>query len=380
MEAFVTLREKLGQLFIIGLAGTELTPAEELFLTTNNIGGVILMGRNAKSPEQVHALCSSIQKLRHKTSSQAPFFISIDMEGGRVARLKSPFTQWPPMGKLGQIDSPTLAFTMAMMMGKEMQAVGINLDFAPCVDVLTNPTNTAIGDRAFSSDPEMVAKISTAVVRGLMKSEVLSCAKHFPGHGNTVVDSHEELPIEDATLQKLNDIELIPFKKAIRARVDFIMMSHVLYKNIDPQYPGTLSEILTTQLLRNELRYRGLIITDDLDMKALTKNFSISEIPVRAIEAGSDILLYCNEPQVPPQALDALEKAVSQGRISMARVEESFQRIQTAKKESLLQHDPKPWSEISSLIGHGDHQKIAQAIASGQVPEGLTEHKTDKNR
>ncbi len=369
----MTLREKLGQLLIVGVAGTELTAAEESFLINNNIGGVILMGRNAKSPEQVHKLSASIQKLRHKTTTKTPFFIATDMEGGRVARLKEPFTQWPPLRKLGDIDSPSLAFNMAMMMGKELRAVGINLDFAPCVDVLTNPTNTAIGDRALSSDPELVAKMASALVRGYIKSEIITCAKHFPGHGNTAVDSHEELPIEEASIERLHQIELVPFKKAVRSRVDLVMMSHVLYKNIDSQYPATLSEVFTKQLLREELRFRGLIVTDDLDMKALTKNYSNEEIPVRAVEAGSDLLLYCNEPSVPPKALDALERAVGGGRISLTRIEESYQRILKLKRDSILTIDPLPWSEVKDLIGCEEHRKIAQAIADGRVPEGLAQ-------
>lgn len=369
----MTLREKLGQLFIIGVAGTELSGTEEDFLVNNNIGGVILMGRNCKTPEQIHQLSTSIQKLRHKTNLKTPFFISTDMEGGRVARLKAPFTQWPSLRKLGDIDSPSLAFNMSMFMGRELRAVGINLDFAPCVDVLTNPTNTAIGDRALSADPEMVAKMSSALVRGYMKSEIITCAKHFPGHGNTVVDSHEELPVEDASMERLNNIELVPFKKAIRSRVDLIMMSHVLYKNIDPEFPASLSEIFTKKILREELRYRGLIITDDLDMKALTKNYSAEEIAVRAIEVGSDLLLYCNDPDVPPRALDALEKAVASGRLSLTRIEESVQRVAKVKRESLLVIDPPAWSEAKNLIGHPDHLKIAKAIEEGRVPDGLAQ-------
>ena len=367
------LRQKLGQLFIVGIAGTELTEAEIDFLTTNDIGGVILMGRNVKSPEQVHNLCSSIQMLRHKTRSKSPFFISIDMEGGRVARLKEPFTQWPPMSKLGELDSPSLAFNLALYMGRELRAVGINLDFSPCVDVLTNPTNKAIGDRSLSADPEIVAKMSSALVRGFMKSEVITCAKHFPGHGNTIVDSHEELPIEEATLEQINNIELVPFKRAIRSRVDMIMMSHILFKNIDAKYPATLSEEFNKKLLRDELRFRGLIITDDLDMKALSNNYATEEIPVRAIEAGSDLLLYCNDPLIPPKSLLALENAVSTGRISLVRIEESLQRIAKLKRESILTIDPLPWAKVKDQIGHQEHRKIAKAIEDGKIPEGLAQ-------
>lgn len=371
----MTLREKLGQLFIVGVSGTQLTQEEESFLVNNNIGGVVLMGRNCQSPEQVHQLCASIQQLRHKTSSKAPFFIATDMEGGRVARLKDPFTKWPPLKRLGDLDSPTLAFNFAMFMGRELRAVGINLDFAPCVDVLSNPANKVIGDRALSTDPEMVAKMSSALVRGYMKSEIITCAKHFPGHGNTLLDSHEDLPVEEVGLERLNDFELVPFKKAIRSRVDLVMMSHILFKNVDPQYPVSLSEIFVKKVLRDELRFRGLIVTDDLDMKALTKHYTPEEIPVRAIEAGNDLLLYCNDPQVPPMALEALEKSVSNGRLSLVRIEDSYQRIAKLKRDSIISIDPKPWNEVKDLIGHADHKAIVEAINDGRVPEGLSQEK-----
>ena len=369
----MTLKEKLGQLFIIGIEGTELSKNEQEFIVSQNIGGIILMGRNCKSPEQIHKLCSEIQLLRHKTHFKTPLFCSIDMEGGRVARLKSPFTQWPPLKKLGDIDSPSLAFNMAMLMGRELRAVGINLDFAPCVDVLTNKNNKAIGDRSLSDDPEVVARLASALVRGFMKSEVMTCAKHFPGHGNTIVDSHDELPIEEANIDRLTQVELIPFKKAIRSRVDFIMMSHVLFKNIDANYPSSLSQIMIQKILREELRFRGLIITDDLDMKAMTKTVAPEEIPVRAFEAGCDVLLYCNDPSIPPKAIAALEKAVAIGRISLSRVEESYQRVQKVKRESILTIDPLPWSEVKETIGNVEHQKIAEAIEQGKVPEGLAQ-------
>jgi len=368
----VTLREKLGQLFIIGLTGTELSKAEEDFLVNNNIGGIVLMGRNSQTPEQTHKLCCSIQKLRHQTKYKTPFFISVDMEGGRVARLKEPFTQWPPLKKLGEIDSPSLAFNMAMSMGRELRAVGINIDFAPCVDVLSNSNNKVIGDRSLSSDAEIVAKMSSALIRGYMKSELITCAKHFPGHGNTMVDSHEDLPTEDANIERLNSIELVPFRKAIRSRVDLIMMSHVLFKSIDATYPASLSVVIN-KLLREELRYRGLIITDDLDMKALTRHWSVEEIAIKAIEAGNDLLLYCNEPSVPPRAIDAIEKAVSETRISLARIEDSYQRISKLKRESIHMIDPLPWSEIKGIIGNPEHLKIAKAIEEGRIPDGLAQ-------
>lgn len=363
----MSLSQDIGQLMIIGVSGTSLTADEKKFIIENGIGGVVLFGRNCKSPDQIHALCSEIQALRHHQAEKTPLFISVDMEGGRVARLKSPFTQWPPLKLLGDLDSPTMAFNMAHAMGAELKAAGINLDFAPCADVFTNPKNTVIGDRSASTDPEQVAKIISALIRGYIKAEIISCVKHFPGHGNTLLDSHEELPIEEVEMARLEATELVPFKKAFKSRVEMVMSAHIRYTKIDPKWPATLSETILKKLLRDNLRYRGLIITDDLDMKAMTKNYSKEEIPVRAIEAGADLLLYCNEPESPVIAVDSIAKSVAEGRLDGNYIRAQATKIKAFKKEHLVNADPIPFTEASKIIGHQDHFKLAQAIASGQV-------------
>lgn len=363
--------DKIGQLLIIGLRGPTLTQDETEFIIQNNIGGVILFSRNVESPEQVHALCSSIQNLRHKTRDKLPLFICVDQEGGRVARLKDPFTVWPPLAKLGALDSTSVAFRFALNMGAELRAVGINVDFAPCVDVFTNPKNTVIGDRAVGEDPEQVAKITSAIVRGYIKSGIIPCAKHFPGHGNTLVDSHEDLPIEDSDLERLRSVELVPFKKVFRARLDMVMTAHIKFPKIDPQWPATLSEKFVKQMLREEFRYRGLIIGDDLDMKALAKNFPVEEIPVRALEAGCDILLYCNEFEHPAIALNAVNKAVKSHRLTAKQIDESYNRVVALKKDVLAQPDPMPLTEAMKIIGHPDHLRLSEAISKGAVPADL---------
>lgn len=358
---------------IIGIAGQSLTADEKKFIVDNNIGGIVLMGRNVGEPKQVHALCSEIQSLRHKTVDKTPFFIGIDMEGGRVARLKTPFTQWPPLKMLGDLDNATVTFHFSNKMGIELQAVGINLNFAPCVDIFTNPKNTVIGDRSISTDPEMVAKHASALVRGYIKSNVLSCVKHFPGHGNTLLDSHEELPVEDLDMPRLDSVELVPFKRSFKARVDMVMTSHILFKNIDPEWPATLSEIFLKKILRDQCRYRGLIVTDDLDMKAMVKHYDRKAIPVRALQAGADLLLYCNEPASPPLAIEGIIEAIAQGQLTKANLEASYKRILDLKKDKIPNPDPISLDEAIALIGSPDHQRIAEALAKGEVPEGVIE-------
>lgn len=365
------MKTLIGQHMLIGVSGHALTAEEKKFITSNNISGICLFGRNVSEPKQVRELCAEIQSLRHQMEDKAPLFIGIDMEGGRVARLKAPFTVWPPLKVLGDLDNATASFHLSNKMGLELNAVGINLDFAPCVDIFTNPKNTVIGDRSISTDPELVAKHASALVRGYIKSGVISCAKHFPGHGNTVIDSHEDLPVEEADLQRLESTELIPFRRSFKARVEMVMTAHILYKNVDPDWPATLSEIFLKKILRDQCRYRGLVITDDLDMKAMAKHYDRKQIPVRALQAGADLLLYCNEPESPPRAIEGILEALSRGDLKAADLETSRQRILEVKKDKLQNPDPMPLEQALAIIGSEDHKSLAQALAKGELPAGM---------
>ncbi len=367
----------IGQHMIIGLSGHALTSDEKDFIIKNNIGGVVLFGRNVKDPKQLHDLCTEIQSLRHKMPDKAPLFISIDMEGGRVARLKAPFTVWPPVKNIGDIDNSTLSFHFSQSLGEELNAVGINLDYAPCIDVFTNPKNTVIGDRAVSSDFNMVAKHASALVRGLIKANVIACVKHFPGHGNTLLDSHEALPIEDSDMARLEQVELQPFKKSFRSRVEMCMMSHILYPKIDPNFPASLSETMIQQVLKGHCRYRGLVITDDLGMKALTNRYSTEEIAIQALKAGNDILLYCNEPEAPMRAIDALVDATANGPLNKENLEVGYKKILQFKLEKIKNPDPMPYKDALEIINSEHHKNVAQAIATGVIPDGLFKDSED---
>ena len=370
------MREYIGQQFIVGLSGEELTQDEAQFIVENNIGGIVLFDRNLKSVEQIHKLITDVQKLRYKTLHQTPLFISVDMEGGRVHRLKDPFTQWPAIKHLGDIESSTLCFQFTQMMGQELKAVGFNLDYAPCVDVLMNSDNEVIGDRSLSSDPEVVAKLASAMVRGYIKAEVLTCAKHFPGHGFTSVDSHFDLPIDQRTLKDLEEQgDLEPFKKVIKARTDMIMTAHIQYPNIDPQYPVTLSPLFINQFLREALRYKGIIITDDLDMQALTKNFSVEEIPILALKAGATMLLYCNEPTSPEIAIKSISRAIADGEIDRATVEANHSIITDIKKKKLKQPiEPFSLDKVQQVLNLAEHKEFAKDIVDRNIDKYLNKN------
>lgn len=365
------IRASIGQHLFIGISGHSLTSEEKKFIVENNIGGICLFGRNVSEPKQVRDLCAEIQSLRYQQADKAPLFISIDMEGGRVHRLKAPFTVWPAVRKLGDLDAPAASFAFANCMGKELRAVGINLDFAPCVDVFTNPANTVIGDRAVSENPEKVAKHASALIRGYMKSGVITCAKHFPGHGNTIIDSHLDLPIEDVDLEHLKKRELIPFKQSMRSKVDMVMTSHIKFPKIDNEWPVTLSETFIQKIIRNEMKYDGFVITDDLGMKAMANYFGAEHIPVRAVQAGAELLLYCNEPETPPKAIEALIKAYETGAVIPAVFKKNHQKIIGFKENKLSEPDPLPLHSVLQIIGNPEHKELASAILKGEMPAGL---------
>lgn len=359
-------RRLLGQHLFMGLEGPKLLTHEARFLVDNNIGGVILFSRNFESFSQLKSLTQDLNAAVKDQSSQLPLFISVDMEGGRVARFRKDFTVWPAAARLGEINSTQLTTCFGYAMGSELRAAGINLDFAPVLDVFSNPKNTVIGDRAFGSEPLSAATHAIAFSRGLIKSGVIPCGKHFPGHGNTLVDSHEGLPREDKTLPELERLELIPFKTAIKSGLDLIMTSHILFPSIDPHWPVTLSEIFLRKLLRDELRYKGLVISDDLGMGALTKNYDPQVVPVRALQAGVDLLLYCNDPQAPGLGLAALRKALDEGRLSLEKIEASHDRIAAFKRQNLRSAFAR-----EELVGLPAHRELSEAIIQGQIPSNL---------
>lgn len=355
----MTTSSMLGQMFMIGLSGPTLTSEEKDFIIKNDIGGVILFSRNVENPEQIKKLTDDIQKLSKHTASKLPLLISIDMEGGRVARLKEPFTIWPPMKHLGDTDSPQLAFEVGLALGTELQAVGINMDFAPCIDVFLNPENQVIGDRSFGSDPEVVAKIASGMIRGFKKAGVVSCIKHFPGHGYTSVDSHFDLPVDPRTWEELLNSEVIPYRKCFRSKVEFLMTAHILFENIDPQNPVTLSEKFLKSHLRDELNYMGLIITDDLDMKALSKNASPEDLTFAAFQAGANMFLFCNDAKSHTLAVESMMDRLGQfDESSLKHIQTSFDLLLEVKQQ-LPEEAP-----AMDVIGSAEHKKLADELLS----------------
>jgi beta-N-acetylhexosaminidase len=354
------IRRTIGQLLIGSFPGATI-PAELRSLAREfQLGGVILFARNIEAPEQVAELSHDIQSL----ASETPLWVSVDQEGGRVARLRAPFTEWPPMAALGRAGDVTLASRFAAALAAELKAVGISLDYAPVLDILTNPKNPVIGDRALADDAAMVGKLGAAIVRGLQDNGVAACGKHFPGHGDTSVDSHFELPIVEHAPDRIRRVEGVPFQEAIAARVAFIMTAHVLVPSIDDQKPATLSRRIVYDLLRDELGFEGVILSDDLEMKAIAATYSVPDAAVQAIAAGCDGLLICAghiDAQV--AALEALVHAVEDGQIPYKRLEDALTRNRRAKERFLTAAVMPGARNLRHIVGCDEHRRVADEMA-----------------
>ena len=355
------IRRDIGQLLIGSLAGPTITPEIRSLAREFSLGGVTLFSRNIEAPEQVAELSIDVQTL----ATDLPLWVAVDQEGGRVARLRKPFTEWPPMAVLGRSGSQELATRFAAALAAELKAVGVTLDYAPVLDIHTNPKNPVIGDRALAEDAELVARLGVAIVNALQNGGVAACGKHFPGHGDTAVDSHLDLPLVEHPPDRIRRVEFVPFREAIRAGVAFIMTAHVLVPSLDEERPATLSPRIVQSLLREELEYPGVILSDDLEMKAIAKSYAVPEAAVQAIAAGCDGLLICSgEVDVQAATLEALVHAVEDGRIPYTRLDAAQKRLRTAKERFLAAPVASArTARLQHVLGCDAHQRIAEEMS-----------------
>ena len=363
-----SLRRDIGQLLIGSLPATTI-PAELRSLAREfQLGGITLFARNIEAPEQVAELTHDLQSL----STGLPLWMAVDQAGGRVARLRSPFTEWPPMAVLGRSGDADLAYRFAAALALELKAVGISLDYAPVLDIHTNSRNPVIGDRALAETAEEVARLGAAIVRGLQENGVAACGKHFPGHGDTSVDSHFDLPVVEHPPDRLRRVEFVPFREAIRAGVATIMTAHILVPSLDEEKPATLSRRVVYDLLRDELNFEGVILSDDLEMKALARSYSVPEAAVEAIVAGCDGVLICRalsedrgrDIEVQAATLEALVYAVEDGRIPYKRVEDALARQRRAKERFLTASvAPGRAASLRRIVGCDAHLRIAEEMS-----------------
>ena len=359
----MSIDEKIGQLLIVGIGGKQVSQVAKAHITKRFAGGIILFRRNIQSPQQVANLTTELQQVAVQTPNAIPLFIAIDQEGGIVTRLKKGATVFPGNLALGATRSESLAEKAGEITALELAAVGINLNFAPVMDINTNPRNPVIGVRAYGDSPMLVSQLGTAYIRGLQANGVLATAKHFPGHGDTHVDSHKKLPTVGHDEERMNAVELAPFRAAIEARVAAMMSAHILYPALDADTPATLSHRVLTGLLREQLGFEGLIITDDLEMQAIDAHYQTGNAAVMAIQAGADIVMVPWSLKKQQQAYNALRNAVKRGKISVSRLNQSVQRILKTKNDFGL-FDLQP---VARNLGNPQHLAIAQTIATQAI-------------
>jgi beta-N-acetylhexosaminidase len=356
------VRRHAGQLALAGFAGHSIPADLRLLAREFDLGGIVLFARNVESPEQVAELAREAQTL----ARDLPLWVSVDQEGGRVARLKSPFTVWPPMITLGRSGDEELARRFARALAAEMKAVGISLDYTPVLDIHTNPGNPVIGDRALAERADDVARLGRAIIEALQGDGVAACGKHFPGHGDTSTDSHHELPVIDHPPDRLDAVEYVPFRAAIDAGVAAIMTAHILVPALDAENPGTLSPRIVTDTLKGRLGYRGLVLSDDLEMKAINGRYGLADATIKAIGAGCDAVLMCGASQEPQMAaLEAVVHAVEDGTLPFTRVEDALARHRRAKERFLAPPRPAPLTgkALRALLGRDEHQAVAAEMA-----------------
>lgn len=322
------LRALAGQVIVAGYPAGDPPEAIRRRLSERALGGVILFKRNLEGLAPVE-VAEHLAGIAAATAGPAPL-VAVDQEGGRVERLKSPVLELPPMRALGDHDDVGLTRRVGATLGAQLAALGFTVDFAPVLDVDTNPANPVIGDRSFGADPEKVARHGLAFAAGLAEAGLLACGKHFPGHGDTAQDSHFDLPSLPHDMERLERVELVPFRAAAGA-VGSIMTAHIVFEALDPDRPATLSKRVITGLLRETLGYDGLIVSDDLEMKAIADHFTPGQAAVEAIAAGCDALLICKTVSLVDEAAEALASEASHDPAFAARLREAAARVHAAR-------------------------------------------------
>ena len=342
----MSLEEKVGQMIFGGIEGVELSEKSREMIREDKVGGIIFFKDNLVNANQIVTLLNSIKA--ENMQQQYPLFLGIDQEGGRVTRIPE-LSNLPTNKQIGKKDNPALAFQLGELLGKQLNAFGFNLDFAPVLDVDSNPNNPVIGDRSFGSDPKLVSELGISTMKGLQSENVISVIKHFPGHGDTEVDSHIELPIVSKNMKELQALEFIPFQNALKSGADVVMIGHILLPEIDANKPSSISNVVITKILREQLKYEGVVMTDDMTMKAILDNYEIGEAAVEAVKAGNDIVLIAHDYEKVKRAIQAILEAVQNEEIKVEQIDRSVERILQLKEKYQLSNDQLSSINVNEL-------------------------------
>lgn len=354
----MALRKMIGQMFIVGVKAAELSAEERSLFKETTPGGFILYKHNLSHPEQIVALCRSLWDL----GAEHPPFIAVDEEGGRVHRLPPPFTHFPAAAVIGRTNDADLAYRIARATAAELTMAGINLNLAPVLDVDSNPQNPIIGDRSFGRDPQQVIGFSEAMIAGSRDGGIIPCGKHFPGHGDTVEDSHEALPVIQRSLAGLQALELPPFVHACRKNIESLMTAHVLYGALDAKHPATLSRKIVTGLLRQKLAYEGVVFSDDLEMKAISDNYGDEQAAILCVRAGVDVLLYGHDFGRAVRAFEFIASEATRSRDFRTRLEASYRRTARLKRRFLRTFTGVMDNSLRCRLSALGHQRLIDAL------------------
>ncbi|MFG6150281.1 beta-N-acetylhexosaminidase [Halobacillus sp. B23F22_1] len=338
--ADMSLDEKIGQMIFGGVEGTGMNADTREMIKNYHVGGLILFGHNIESAAQTVNFLNEMKTTN--AENPYPLLLGVDEEGGSVTRMPDEVKSLPTSRSIGELNDPEVAFQAGTILGEQMQALGFNLDFAPVLDVNSNPNNPVIGDRSFGGSPEIVTPLGIQTMKGIQNKGVISVIKHFPGHGDTGVDSHLELPMVNKSYEELSELELVPFKKAISEGADVSMIAHILLPQIDKKSPASMSKEVITGMLRDDYNFDGVIITDDLTMGAITEHYSVADAAVQSVKAGGDLLLVAHNPALVVTVFEELKAAVDSGEISEERINESVERIIHLKEKYQLSDDKTP--------------------------------------
>ncbi|MDN4606946.1 beta-N-acetylhexosaminidase [Sporosarcina highlanderae] len=342
----MSVDEKIGQLIVVGMEGKSYNNDIDSLIRRKHVGGIILLGKNISTADGIVEILNDSKKAN--AGNKVPLLLSVDEEGGRVSRLPKGMKKLPSAASIGQ-KNKEFAYETGTYLADVLHSLGYNMNFAPVLDVNSNPKNPVIGDRSFSSNPSEVASLGMSVMKGMTDNGIISVVKHFPGHGDTHVDSHKSLPVIHKSLKELRETELVPFQRAIDEYADMIMVAHILFPELDKEYPSSLSKKIITDLLRKEMHYDGIVITDDLTMGAIVNEYSVPEAALQAFLAGSDLLLVAGDYQNQIDTFDALRTAVESGVISMRRLDESVKRILELKERYQLEDKVNEEIDVKKL-------------------------------
>ena len=352
----MTMEEKLGQLVMVGLDGYSIDDNAKTLISTYKVSGFIFFSRNIESQQQSLELANSL-KAFNEENSNIPLLLGVDEEGGRVSRLPPQYKKLPTNQKIGSINNADFSREIGEILGQQVNSLGLNLDFAPVIDIMSNPKNTVIGNRSFGSNADVVTSLGLSTHDGIKSQNVIPVIKHFPGHGDTTVDSHVGLPVVTKSLDQLSKLELIPFEAAIKNGADVVMVSDILMQQLDSKYPASFSKAIITELLREKMGFKGVVITDDITMGAVTKNYTLGDMAVKSLQAGSDIILICHNFNKQIEVLNSIKSAVQNGEISEQYIDEKVYRVLSLKQKYSVSNAP-----VASIDVNEINSKLASVL------------------